>query len=114
MLRGIGCEPDAQRAKAFFLDIFFRVNLDRSKALDLLDSCTEGSNEGVMAALREMIADEDALKIAKGYGRLILVKILDEDRDAVGRIFDKILADPRVDPVKVMIMTYTLLRSVTA
>ena len=114
MLRGLGCEPDAERARRFFLDVFFRAKIDRDKALELLDISKGSSEADLRAALRESIADGDSHESAMGYGKLILTEILKGDKDAVGRIFDEALEDPRGNILKVMITTYTLLCRVGA
>ena len=112
LIRGIGCEPNFEKAKQFYLDVYFRKPFDRSKMLELLD-IADDSQESFDAARNrfdaELLSDD-----IEGCWKLILLAILQNDKVAIEQLCNDAIEKHPDDLVKILPKAYTKLLTVRA
>jgi hypothetical protein len=112
LIRGIGCEPDFEKAKQFYLDVYFRKQFDRSKMLELLDMADDSEESFNVARNR---FDTELLNgDIEGYWKLILLAILQNDKAAVEQLCDDAIEKHPGDLMKILPKAYTKLLTVRA
>ena len=112
LIRGIGCDPDFERAKQFYLDVYFRKQFDRSKMLELLD-ITDDSEEAFEATKLRFNAELLDGNV-DGYWKMILLAILQNDRASVEQLCDDAIEKYSDDLMKIIHKAYTKLLTVRA
>lgn len=112
LIRGVGCEPDFERAKQFYFDVYFRNAFDRSKMLELLD-IADDSEESFNAArnlFNAVLLNGDV----EAYWKLILLAILQNDKTAVEQLCDDAIEKHSDELMKILPKAYTKLLTVRA
>ena len=112
LIRGIGCDPDFERAKQFYLDVYFRKQFDRSKMLELLDIADD--SEETFVAARNHFATELLDGNVDGYWKMILLAILQNDKASVEQLCDDAIEKYSDDLMKILPKAYTKLLTVRA
>ena len=112
LIRGIGCEPNFERAKQFYLDVYFRKQFDRHKMLELLEIADDSKKSFDDTRTRfdaELLNDD-----VEGYWKLILLAILQNDKAAVEQLCNDAIEKHSVDLAKIFPKAYTKLLTVRA
>lgn len=112
LIRGIGCEPDFEKAKQFYLDVYFRKPFDRSKMLELLDIADDCGESFDVARNR---FDTELLNgDIEGYWKLLLLAVLQNKKAAVEQLCDDAIEKHPGDLMKILPKAYTKLLTVRA
>lgn len=85
LLRGIGCEPDFERAKRFYLDVYFRKQADTERLLEVLGINDSMTLDKAKQSLKCDVDNGDA----EGFKKLMLISILQKEAKTIEELFDK-------------------------
>ena len=105
LIRGIGCDPDFERAKHFYLDVYFRKPFDRAKMLEVSGISDTESLIEAEQGFKQDVNNGDV----EGYWKLILLGILQNDTEMVEQICDEAIKKHPNDLMKIMPKAYTKL-----
>lgn len=90
LINGLGCEIDLERAKRFYMDVWFREEFERALLLERL-GIAEDSEDTIAVAERAFRADADRGE-PMGYVNLVALGILRGDVGTVERLYDEVVA----------------------
>ena len=105
LIRGIGCDPDFERAKCFYLDAYFRKPFDTTKMLEVLGLSDTVSLIEAEQSFKREVENGDL----DGYWKLILLAILQNDTDKVDQICGEAIVSHSDRLMEIMPKAYTKL-----
>ena len=105
LVRGIGCEPMPEEAKAFYIERYSKKSFIRQKLIDILGIASEGESDMLEAEMRFEASARDG--DPKGYRSLILLNVLKGDLASLSKICDRAISQYPDDLMAIFHDAYT-------